>query len=324
MTGQEIFSPLLDELSENITYLLSLDCRRPLADIAERLGVTQRKVENRVRKLLGSGLVRPAVVGNAPPALYVTLLIELRAMRQPVVERIRRLPSLTVFRDTTGMYDFSALCHPSSREELGEVVRKVSGLLHRNTINFDVLPHECMGTLGCKSFCHRPELLEELPLLRPAAREVTRREAAVLRALETDARMPYREIARRTGIHYNRVSDAVAALRRDGFLQCTLYPDYRKLGLEYHYYLARVEPASRRRFEDYIQKHPRIHWAKPCIPAFSRWDYVLSIASQTTDEYIDITRQIRTENQDILRDHTELITKLRFTRMGNPEADDGR
>ncbi len=320
MAEKKTFSPFLDELSENIIYLLSLDCRRPLTEIAATLGMTPRRVENRVEKLFASGFVRPVVVNNAPPALYVTLLVELRAMKQPLVERIGKLPALTVFRDTTGMYDFSILCHPPSREEMGDMVRKVSGMLHRNTINFDVLPHEYMGTLGCKSFCHRPELMGDFSMVRPASREITRREATVLRALETDVRMSYREMSRRTGIHYNGVSDAVAALQRDGFIQCTVYPDYRKLGLEYHYYLARVEPARRRQFEDYILKHPRIHWVKPCIPAFSRWDYVLSVVSQSTDEYIDLTRQIRTENQDILRDHTELITKLRLMRMGELQA----
>lgn len=321
MVKDETFSRYLDKLSENIVYLLSIDCRRPLTEMADELGVTRRKVENRVEKLFANGFVRSAIVNNAPPAIYVTILVELRFITQPLIDKIRKLPTLTVFRETTGMYDFSITCHPPSREAVGELVRRVSALLHRNTINFDVLPHEFMGALTYESFCHKPELRKEFSMIRPADREVTAQEAKVLRALETDARMSYRDISRVTGIHYERVSDAVAALKKDGFLQCTLYPDYRKLGLEYHYYLARVEPLKRQEFEDYITKHPRVHWVKPCVLGFSRWDYVLSVVAQSTDDYIDLTRQIRTDNQSILSDHTELINKLRYAWAEKPSAD---
>ncbi len=52
---------------------------------------------------------------------------------------------------------------------------------------------------------------------------------------------------------------------------------------------------------------------KPCIPGFSRWDYVLSVVAQSIDDYIDTTRQIRTDNRGILRDHTELINIIEIS-----------
>ncbi len=307
------FSNYLDPLCENIVYLLSLDCRTSTSKLADELGVTRRKVETRVERLFSEGFVRPALINNAPPATYVTILMELRAIKQPIIEKIRKLPTLTVFRETTGMYDFSVVCRPPSWSAVREVVNKVSTLLHRNTINFDVLPHEYMSALTYASFCHKAELKKEFSMVRPAKREITKWEIKVLKALETDARMSYREISKQTGIRFERVSKIVSALKNDALIQCTIYPDYRKLGLEYHYYLARVEPLKRQQFENYITEHPRVHWVKPCIPGFSRWDYVLSVVAQSIDDYIDTTRQIRTDNRGILRDHTELINKLRYT-----------
>ena len=64
-------------------------------------------------------------------------------------------------------------------------------------------------------------------------------------------------------------------------------------------------------FEQYILRNPRIHWVKR---GQGSWDYILSIPAQTIPEFIDSTRKIREDNQDIILQCSALISKIHVKR----------
>ena len=308
-TENALFSQLIDKKSENIIYLLSLDSRRPISDIARDLGLSRRKVELRVQKLLDKGFIKHYVVFNMPPNFRVSLFLKLRSMYPGLLEKLQSIPAVSVVKETLGFYDIFCLLRIASREEMDAVVQEIGRLVHGNVLLMDVLPHDWTVTLGYKSFCHRPELLKQFKNIHPSDRDITKREEQTISLLRREPQIPYSRLAEGVGVDYSTVRRTIQGLQRDGFLRFSIYINYPKLGLQYDYMLAQIEPDAREEFERYCQSHPRVHWLK-----FSRgrWDYVLSIVSRNNDEFIDTTRQIRTENAKILLDSTSLIAKLAY------------
>lgn len=308
---QGTFSQISDEKSENILYLLSLDSRQSVSDIARTLRLKRWQVESRVNKLLDNGFMKYLTVNNAPPGLRVTILAEVRVLNEELLETLRTVPTLLKLKETLGMYSISILCDVSSHNEMNSVIKQVSDILHKNTLRFDVLVHDWEDALGHKSFCHMPRLLNDYSPIRPAQRKATEEEARVLELLKRDTCMSFRKLSEKADMDYKSLKSVMGALRKDGFLRCTVDPDYHKLGLQFHNMLVKIEPAAVEDFESYITTHPRVHWVKHSL---GRWDYVLSIVSHSIYEFIDIIRQIRTDNADILLNDTALISKIQERR----------
>ncbi len=291
--------------------MLSLDCRQSVSSIARTLRMNRWQAESRIKRLLDNGFVKYMAVNNAPPRIQITILAEVRVLDSELLEKLRALPTLLKLKETLGMYSISILCDVASQNEMNLIVKQVSDILHKNTLRFDVLVHDWEDALGQKSFCHTPHLLNKYSPIRPMKREPAGDETRVLELLRKDTCMSLRRLSERAGLDHKTLKNIMRTLRKDGFLRCTVDPNFHKLGLQFHNLLVKIEPAAVETFENYITTHLRVHWVKHSL---GRWDYMLSIVSHNISELIDIIRQIRTDNADILLNDTALISKIQERR----------
>ena len=58
------FSNLTNTQIEQIIYLLSLDSRRPVSELARQVGMKYWKVEDRIKRLQGKGLISLIAPGS--------------------------------------------------------------------------------------------------------------------------------------------------------------------------------------------------------------------------------------------------------------------
>ncbi|MBI2668893.1 Lrp/AsnC family transcriptional regulator [Candidatus Woesearchaeota archaeon] len=305
------FSPKLDRISENIIYLLSVDSRQSVSTLANELKVNRKIVENRVNKLFNEDYIKHLAVTNESNRLRFTVLVKLNKVDETTIHNVKKLKGLLKLKETLGLYDLSILFSVYSQTDMEEAISKLSNILHNKIITFDVLSHHFEDTLGYKSFCHDGGYLQKHQLLSPKSCVLSNDESVVLKVVKKKPSISYVDLAKETGMSYLKLKEINQKWIQYGLVRFSVDPDYEKLGLQFHNILVKIKMGKKQEFDAYLQKHPRIHWVKH---SNGRWDYVLSVTARNINEFIDITKQIRTENNDLILDETSLISKVQEAR----------
>lgn len=305
------FSQKLDKISENIIYLLSLDSRQTVSAIASELNFNRKIVEHRVNKLFGEGYIKPLAVTNEMNRIRFTIFVKLRTIDESVLDKVRKLPGLLKLKETLGLYDLSILFSVYAQKDMEETISRLSNILHNKILSYEVVPHHFEDTLGYKSFCHDPQHFQKHCLLEPKSVLLSDKESLVLSIIKKKPIISYAELSKQTGIAYLKLKEIQNKLVQNGLVRFSVDPDYEKLGLNFHNILVKIKLGKKEAFERYLKHHPRIHWVKH---SKGRWDYVLSVTARNINEFIDISKQIRADNTDLILDETSLISKVQETR----------
>ncbi len=306
------FSPKLDVISENIVYLLSLQSRTPISEIARALKQPRKKVENRFQKLFQKKYIKPLLIYNYNGLVRATILLKLSHVDKSAIELIRGFSPLIKLKETLGMYDVSLLIISDNDSDLQLIIAKVNQLFHHSIQNLEVIYHDVEDTLGYKSFCHHTTLLRKYQMLQPDLKyELKNEDKKILESLKENPSISYKELAIKTGFGHKRIKEIISTLKKKGIIRFSIDPDYTPLGIEFHNVLIKINLAKRTMFEQNILSNTRIHWIKK---GRGRWDYILSVASRNISEFIDITREIKSKNKDIIFDSSALVSKINMMR----------
>ena len=305
------YSPKLDTISENIIYLLSLDSRQSVSALANELKVNRKIVENRVNKLFDEGYIKHLAVTNESNRIRFTVLVKLNKVDEATIHNIKKLKGLLKLKETLGLYDLSILFSVYAQKDMEDAISKLSNILHNKIISFDVLSHHFEDTMGYKSFCHELNHLQKHRLLNPQSCVLSPDESVVLNTIKKNPSISYVDLAKDTGMNYVKLKEIQGKLIQQELVRFSIDPDYDKLGLHFHNILVKIKMGKKEVFDAYLKKHSRIHWVKH---SKGRWDYVLSVTARTINEFIDISKQIRTDNNDLILEETSLISKVQETR----------
>ena len=129
--------------------------------------------------------------------------------------------------------------------------------------------------------------------------------------LKSNPAISYKELEIKAKLGYKKIKEIISHLLENKIIRFSIDPDYTALGLEFHNLLVKVNLAKRREFEQNMIKHSRVHWLKR---GTGRWDYILSIGARNISEFIDITRQIKSQNREIIFDSSALVSKINIMR----------
>ncbi|MFA6888786.1 MAG: hypothetical protein WC254_04795 [Candidatus Woesearchaeota archaeon] len=306
------FSPKLDIISENIIYLLSLDSRLTTTDLSKLLGVNRKIVECRVNKLYKQKFIKPLLVFNHKTIIKTTILIKLTKFDRKILSALAELKKFVKVKETLGLYDFSLLVITQNEQQLQEILSKVNELFHDVIQNIDLVHHDIEDTLGYKSFCHELKFLQKYNLLKyDRDYQLTEEDLTLLEILKYNPLISYNEIISKTIWNYRKIKDSIQNLKDKGVIRFSVDPDYTRLGLEFHNLLLKVNLAEKEAFEKNVMAHPRIHWIKIGI---GTWDYILSVAARDITEFIEIVRDIRTQNKDYILNVSSLISNIHVMR----------
>jgi len=307
------FSPKLDKISENIIYLLSINSKNPISELSKRLKVNRKIIENRTKRLYKQGFIKPLLIYNYTGLIKATILLKLSTFDDKVIEAIMQLKKLVKLKETLGKYDLSLLVITEDKKELDSILNKINALLHNKIIHLDVIIHDLEDTLSYKSFCHEYKLLTEYKMLDYDKKYMlTEEDKAILSRLILKPDLLYNELIKTTGWNYQKIKSIISNLLTKQIIRVSIDPDYNKLGLEFHNLLLKINLAKTKEFENNIIKHPRVHWIKKGVGV---WDYILSVTARDISEFVDITREIRTQNEGIILGSSSLISKIHMMRQ---------
>ncbi len=128
----------MDALDLNILQILDADARRPYAEMARELGVSQPTIADRIRRLEGRGIVRGAMlcVDYARLGFHVSAYVRLRAKaahKQRLAETARAMPQVIEMHSVTGDDCMIARVCARSVDELAEILQRLTTLAESST-----------------------------------------------------------------------------------------------------------------------------------------------------------------------------------------------
>ncbi|MEM1576360.1 MAG: Lrp/AsnC family transcriptional regulator [Archaeoglobaceae archaeon] len=123
----------IDEIDLNILKELQKDARKSLKEIAEKVGVAEGTVYNRINKMRNMGIIKKfiPILDYSSLGYDITAIIGITAEGGQIVEiekEIAKEKSVTAVYDVTGDYDILIVAKFENRERLNEFVKKLLGM----------------------------------------------------------------------------------------------------------------------------------------------------------------------------------------------------
>jgi len=307
----ETNSPLSCPISRNLIYLLSIDARQSISQLSRILNENRKIVENRVKKLYEKGYVKPLLIVNEKEMLSVTILLKLNKIDSTIIQKIKQIKNLLKLKEILGNYDLSILCEVRSQQDVDDLISNLSKLLHGTILSFDVLIHRYEDTLGYKYFCEDFNLLTKYNHLSQQKKSFSKDVRENIDYLRKNPSSTLFRQSKETRVPFKKLKKIISDSLEDKSIRFSIDPDYDKLGLEFHNILIKINPAEKEKFEKYILAHPHIHWVKHCS---GRWDYVLSLVAKDMNEFVDLSREIRNNNKNVILEENTLVSKIMVKR----------
>lgn len=308
--SRETFSPKLDKIEENIIYLLSLDSKIPVKEVAKALGVGRKVAENRVAKLYETGAIKPLLIYNYYGLYKTTVLLRLSIFDEGTLSTVREISPIIKIKETLGMYDLSLLVITNNKREMDDILYRINKSLHNAILSMDIISHPIEDTMGYKSFCHKADLLQRYEMLSADVR-ISDDDVKVIDILKVNPHMSYKELIKKTGWTFKKLKSIIERLRRDKVIRFSVDPNYTLLDLEFHNILVKINLAKAKQFEANLMNNSRVHWVKR---GAGRWDYILSVCAKNIAEFIDTSRKIRTLNKSMIFESSALVSKINVMR----------
>jgi DNA-binding Lrp family transcriptional regulator len=152
----------MEELDRKILLELAEDSRKPIYEIAKKVGASRQTVARRIEKLRLRGV--KFTIGGAPQEFglrvraYVLMRLDpRREVRKHFEERVRKLPQIAELHYLLGPKDAVLEVFAGSNEEIGALVKKL---------------HELPGVRETETFVVHATAKEEHPFLGFLHREV--------------------------------------------------------------------------------------------------------------------------------------------------------
>jgi Lrp/AsnC family leucine-responsive transcriptional regulator len=128
----------MDTLDLRILASLDADTRRPYADLARELDVSQPTIADRVKRLESRGVVRGTMlcIDYARLGFSVTAFVRLRTTplhKQGLVEAAREIPQIIEMHQVTGEDCMIARIVARSVDELGSILDRLTVFAQPNT-----------------------------------------------------------------------------------------------------------------------------------------------------------------------------------------------
>ncbi|MCS7114662.1 MAG: Lrp/AsnC family transcriptional regulator [Nitrososphaerota archaeon] len=130
----------MDTLDKEIIKILRQDGRSTYRDIAKRVGLSEGAVRLRVKRLMGSGVIRRFTVETGlPEGAEALSLISVNPSipTSKISATLTATPNVKKVYEVTGEYDIAVIISASDISEVNECVekiRKIEGVLNTNTM----------------------------------------------------------------------------------------------------------------------------------------------------------------------------------------------
>ena len=117
----------MDYLDEKIIEILKRDSRRPFADIANQLKVSEGTIRSRVRKLVDEEVIQSFTIKTSSKNVkaLIEIKIDVNVNTAEVASQITKFEGVSEVFEVTGEEDIVAIIDVSSSPQLNEIIERV-------------------------------------------------------------------------------------------------------------------------------------------------------------------------------------------------------
>ncbi|MFJ6532716.1 Lrp/AsnC family transcriptional regulator [Microbacterium sp. NPDC091662] len=133
--------PALDDISKRIVELLQEDGRRPYAEIAREVGLSEAAARQRVQRMTDAGIIQiVAVTDPMQLGFHRMSMIGIRVSGDPreIAEELTRIPELAYVVVTLGTFDIlvEAVCENDEHliDLIATRIRTIPGITHTESM----------------------------------------------------------------------------------------------------------------------------------------------------------------------------------------------
>lgn len=133
--------PVLDDISKRIVELLQEDGRRPYAEIAREVGLSEAAARQRVQRMTESGVIQiVAVTDPMQLGFHRMSMIGIRVTGDPraIAEKLTEIPELAYVVVTLGTFDIlvEAVCEDDDHliDLIATRIRTIPGIAHTESL----------------------------------------------------------------------------------------------------------------------------------------------------------------------------------------------
>ena len=273
----------VDDFDEDLIRALQVDGRAQFSALAARLGVHRTVVAQRVHELLASGEIRilaavhPRAVGLP---VQVNLQLRISGPTSPVFERLRELTNVVFLSEITGQSQAVVEVWAADLEGVGRTVREIEaidGVVETQLAIYDrVLRRLRLG--------EDPELTDLV---------FDDFDIALMAELQTDGRLTFGELGRRTGRSASACRARVLRLLESGVMRIGAVRSRRSATssvLSGVGVMLSGEGDDLASAEELLLGIPTVEFAARTL---GRYGLIATIAARSLADYTDIVRRIR-------------------------------
>lgn len=126
----------MDEINRKILSLLQEDSRTPYVDIAEKLGVSEGTVRNRVEKMQSQGIIEKFTVKFEEKEMLRAFVMVRLSTDAKASELVKKFPEDFDIFEIAGDHDLLAEIHRENTSKINEavdVIRSLNGVISTKT-----------------------------------------------------------------------------------------------------------------------------------------------------------------------------------------------
>jgi len=273
----------MDDFDEDLIRALQLDGRAQFSALATKLGVHRTLVAQRVHELLAAGEIRilaavhPRAVGLP---IQANLQLRISGPTSPVFERLREFPNVVFLSEISGQSQAVVEVWAADSDDVGRSVRAIQAIDGVDEVQFSLYDRVL-----------RRLRLGEDP--EPTDLEFDDFDIELMAQLQTDGRLTFGELARRTGRSASACRARVLRLLGSGIMRIGAVRSRRSattsvlsgVGI-----MLTGEADDLASAEELLLGIPTIEFAARTL---GRYGLIATIAARSLADYTDIVRRIR-------------------------------
>ncbi len=299
----------LDALDRRIMYELDLNARAPASELAKKLRKSKETVNFRLRRLLDGGYLKGFYAVFSTSKLgwyYYKVYLKFKNItpdkESELFAYIRGQANIAYLADVEGYYDCVLLVMVRNSQEMTDFLYPFMKLYGAFVQEKDLVVFLTTHRLNQRFLFAGEERADWFYPVMMENYEVDETDRRILGTLSSNARMPFTEIAKKTGIDPKVVKYRLKKLEKDGIvLAYVTSPGFDKLGLLFiQLNISLKDPTTKKSIIEYFSSTDRCLFA---IELLGKYDLTIEIHVKDNAELKAIIDGFRTKFVDVYNDY---------------------